>query len=55
VQTALRQLGYYHGLIDGQFGSGTQGALESYQLNANRPATGLLDRQTLSQLGVEAK
>jgi putative peptidoglycan binding protein len=55
VQTALRQLGYYHGQVDGQFGSSTQDALENYQLNANRPATGLLDRQTLSQLGVEAK
>jgi hypothetical protein len=55
VQTALRQLGYYHGQVDGQFGSGTQDALENYQLKANRPATGLLDRQTLSQLGVEAK
>jgi hypothetical protein len=55
VQTALRQLGYYHGQVDGQFGSGTQDALQNYQLKANRPATGLLDRLTLSQLGVEAK
>ncbi len=52
VQTALRQLGYYHGQVDGQFGSGTQEALQNYQLKANQPATGLLDRQTLSQLGV---
>jgi Putative peptidoglycan binding domain len=55
VQTALRQLGYYHGQVDGQFGSSTQDALQNYQLKANRPATGLLDRQTLSQLGVESK
>ena len=55
VQTALKQLGYYHGQVDGQFGSGTQDALQNYQLKANQPATGLLDRQILSQLGVEAK
>jgi hypothetical protein len=55
VQTALRQLGYYHGQVDGQFGSNTQAALQSYQLKSSRPATGLLDRQTLSQLGVESK
>ena len=55
VQTALRQLGYYHGQIDGQFGSLSQSALQNYQLKTNQPATGLLDRQSLSQLGVSAK
>ncbi len=55
MQTALRQLGYYHGQIDGQFGSLSQAALQNYQLKTNQPATGLLDRQSLSQLGVEAK
>ena len=55
VQTALRQLGYYHGQIDGQFGPLSQGALQNYQLKTNQPATGLLDRQSLSQLGVSAK
>jgi hypothetical protein len=55
VQTALRQLGYYHGQVDGQFGPLTEAALQDYQRKANQPATGLLDRQSLSQLGVEAK
>lgn len=55
VQTALKQLGYYQGPVDGQFGSGTQNALQTYQLKVNQPATGLLDRRILSQLGVEAK
>jgi putative peptidoglycan binding protein len=55
VQTALRQLGYYHGQIDGQFGPLSQSALQNYQLKSNEPATGLLDRQSLSQLGVSAK
>jgi Putative peptidoglycan binding domain len=55
VQTALRQLGYYHGEIDGQFGPLSQSALRNYQFKTNQPATGLLDRQSLSQLGVQAK
>jgi Putative peptidoglycan binding domain len=55
VQTALRQLGYYHGEIDGQFGPLSQSALQNYQFKTNQPATGLLDRQSLSQLGVQAK
>src|SRR3981081_4062337 len=55
VQTALRQLGYYHGQIDGQFGSLSQAALQNYQLKTSQPATGLLDRQSLSQLGVQVK
>jgi peptidoglycan hydrolase-like protein with peptidoglycan-binding domain len=55
LQTALRSLGYYHGQIDGQFGSLSQTALQNYQLKTNQPATGLLDRQSLSQLGVQAK
>jgi peptidoglycan hydrolase-like protein with peptidoglycan-binding domain len=55
VQTALRQLGYYHGQIDGQFGPLSQSALQNYQLKTNQPATGLFDRQSLSQLGVSAK
>jgi peptidoglycan hydrolase-like protein with peptidoglycan-binding domain len=54
VQNALRQLGYYHGQIDGQFGPLSQAALQNYQLNSNQPATGILDRQSMSQLGVAA-
>jgi peptidoglycan hydrolase-like protein with peptidoglycan-binding domain len=42
VQTALRQLGYYHGQIDGQFGPLSQSALQNYQLKTKQPATGLL-------------
>jgi Putative peptidoglycan binding domain len=54
AQIALRQLGYYHGQIDGQFGPLSQAALQNYQLNTNQAATGLLDRQSLSRLGVSA-
>jgi Putative peptidoglycan binding domain len=55
AQTALRRLGYYHGQVDGQFGPLTQDALKNYQRNTNQPATGLFDRLSLSQLGVEAQ
>jgi Putative peptidoglycan binding domain len=55
AQTALRQLGYYHGEVDGLFGPLTQTALKNYQRNTNQPATGLFDRQSLSQLGVGAQ
>jgi Putative peptidoglycan binding domain. len=55
TQTALRQLGYYHGEVDGLFGPLTQEALKNYQHSTNQPATGLFDRQSLSQLGVGAQ
>lgn len=55
AQTALRQLGYYHGNVDGLFGPLTQDALKNYQRSANQPATGIFDRQSLSQLGVGAQ
>src|SRR5258708_11823062 len=50
LQTALRQLGYYHGQIDGQFGSLSQAALQNSQLNTNHPPTALLARHPLLRL-----
>jgi hypothetical protein len=55
VQTALRRLGYYHGQVDGLFGSSTQEALQTYQVARHRAATGLLDQNTLSALGVSSR
>jgi Putative peptidoglycan binding domain. len=55
AQTALRQLGYYHGEVDGLFGPLTQDALKNYQRSTNQPATGLFDRLSLGQLGVGAQ
>lgn len=37
---------------DGDFGNGTKQALENYQRAHNLPATGVADKQTLTQLGV---
>jgi hypothetical protein len=55
VQTVLKRLGYYRGQVDGQFGSSTQDALQSYQSGTSQPVTGILDRGTLSGLGVIQK
>ena len=52
VQSALHRLGYYHGPVDGDFGLGTQTALESYQIHASQPVTGTLTLGVLSGLGV---
>jgi Putative peptidoglycan binding domain len=52
VQSALHRLGYYHGPVDGDFGLGTQTALESYQIHSGTPVTGSLTLGVLSGLGV---
>lgn len=52
VQSALHRLGYYHGQVDGDFGLGTQTALESYQIHSGAPVTGTLTLGLLSGLGV---
>ncbi len=52
VQTALHRLGYYHGPVDGDFGLGTEIALESYQIHSGAPVTGTLTLGVLSGLGV---
>jgi putative peptidoglycan binding protein len=52
VQSALHRLGYYHGPVDGDFGLGTQTALESYQIHSGAPVTGTLTLGVLSGLGV---
>ena len=52
VQSALHRLGYYHGPVDGDFGLGTQTALESYQIHSGAPVTGTLTSGVLSGLGV---
>ena len=55
VQTALRRQGYYTGPLDGRLGPDTQAAILNYQAVNNQPATGVIDRQTLSTLGVITK
>ena len=52
VQESLRRLGYYSGEIDGTFGTNTQKALETYQIDTGQPVTGTLSKGVLSRLGV---
>ncbi|CDX58794.1 hypothetical protein MPL3365_30313 [Mesorhizobium plurifarium] len=50
VQSRLAQLGFQTGAIDGLLGSGTRGALRSFQYNHGLPVTGEIDVTTLQTL-----
>ncbi len=50
LQTRLQELGYYTGAIDGDFGSGTQRAVEVFQKQNGLDADGIAGQKTLTQL-----
>lgn len=50
AQMRLRQLGYYRGPIDGDFGRGSRHALISFQYRTGLRPTGWLDSRTLRAL-----
>jgi peptidoglycan hydrolase-like protein with peptidoglycan-binding domain len=52
VQTKLKQLGYYDGVVDGQMGSQTAAAIRRFQIAQRLKVTGELNSQTLRPLGV---
>lgn len=52
AQLRLRQLGFYHGRVDGQIGPMTQRAIARYQRSRHLRITGWLDVRTLRSLGV---
>jgi peptidoglycan DL-endopeptidase LytF len=54
VQAKLKQLGYYHGMVDGQMGSQTAAAIRRFQLAQKLKVTGEMNAQTLRRLGVAA-
>ena len=54
VQQALNQRGFQAGPADGVMGPATQTALRNFQVSANLEATGRLNPQTLSALGVQS-
>jgi peptidoglycan hydrolase-like protein with peptidoglycan-binding domain len=54
VQTKLKQLGYYSGVVDGQMGSQTAAAIRRFQIAQRLKVTGELNSQTLRRLGVAA-
>jgi peptidoglycan hydrolase-like protein with peptidoglycan-binding domain len=53
VQEKLHEQGFDAGPINGDFGAKTQAALAQFQLSRAIPASGMLDEQTLAELGVE--
>jgi peptidoglycan hydrolase-like protein with peptidoglycan-binding domain len=53
AQQALKDKGHDPGPIDGQYGPLTQKGVKEFQEKQNMKATGRLDQQTLSALGVQ--
>lgn len=52
AQVRLSRDGFYRGPIDGEAGPDTQGALMSYQRDADLPPTGRLDMATLADMNL---
>jgi Putative peptidoglycan binding domain len=52
VQIALRNRGYYHGLVDGYFGGATGNAIQRYQIDHCIRVIPLLDPSLLISLGI---
>ncbi|MFN2542344.1 MAG: peptidoglycan-binding domain-containing protein [Chthoniobacterales bacterium] len=50
AQRALSRRGYYHGPVDGTFGSALEFSLRAYQSKVGLPVTGRLDLETLAAL-----
>ncbi len=50
LQEALKELNYYDGAIDGKYGSGTSGAVRSFQQRNSLPANGVADPITQEKL-----
>ena len=55
VQRELKERGFYHGAIDGQFGSASSEALRRFQRSKDLPVTGRLDERTLKALDFERR
>jgi peptidoglycan hydrolase-like protein with peptidoglycan-binding domain len=53
IQQRLRRLGFYRGPIDGEWGPGSQAAVERFQRNRGLAPTGDLNPTTLAALGFD--
>jgi peptidoglycan hydrolase-like protein with peptidoglycan-binding domain len=53
AQERLARQGYYHGETDGTFGPEMQKAVRNYQITNGLPASGYLDPETLSVMGLQ--
>ena len=52
MQSALKQLGYYAGDLNGSLGVDTRQALTAYQQDYGLEATGAVDEATVRALGL---
>jgi len=50
VQSALKNAGYYDGVIDGKIGSGSKQAIKEFQGDHDLKVDGVIGRQTWSEL-----
>jgi len=50
LQQMLGDLGYYDGLVDGDYGSGTEDAVSAFQTNSGLEATGSMTHETVTTL-----
>jgi hypothetical protein len=50
LQQALKQLGYYDGKVDGDYGPATKAAVEKFQQDAGLAVDGIVGPKTLSEL-----
>jgi len=52
VVTAIGQLGYYHGVVDGVIGPQTRGAIAAFESRNGLAVDGTISRPLLDRLGV---
>ncbi|HEY2133100.1 MAG TPA: peptidoglycan-binding domain-containing protein [Acetobacteraceae bacterium] len=53
IQARLRQLGFYNGAIDGEWGGGSQTALQAFQQAHGLPADGHLNAASVQAMGID--
>jgi peptidoglycan hydrolase-like protein with peptidoglycan-binding domain len=53
VQARLRQLGFYNGTVDGEWGAGSQTALQAFQQAHGLPADGHLNAASVQAMGID--
>ena len=53
IQKKLKALGYYSGVVDGVYGTGTYKAVKSFQKNCGITADGIAGPKTIRYLGLE--
>ncbi|AFZ03089.1 peptidoglycan-binding protein [Calothrix sp. PCC 6303] len=55
LQTQLKQLGFYDGVVDGNYGVSTRNSLSRFQAKQGLPADGILGKTTRERLAIAIK